>query len=407
MKNLRSLIIIGIICLLFGSNLQGQVRDAITLAADRLVNNQTVGGFWTDEENFTGSIVAGLVGAYEIMGKTAYKTAAESGGSYIMSAAGGNYYGDEAYALTRLSDIATDPDDNAWRTEVARFYKVIRMNEGGTAAYIDGFSAYKPCNAVFYMAHHVVAAYYVDATDKALWRWALIDYLSEVADDYPGENFGLYPVLSLGVATWALAKTGPLDPFIWVGSQPAKYPYWNGVTLADLPDLLLSHQVPEGDAYAGSFYWRFDHAKKDNPVSRGYTEDTVFPVLGLVAAAGREYTHEYDDAIIAARDAMPIAVDDDPSGKVYPHIWQITEDPSKHYYAGESLHALRAAIIKSDFDDDLDVDILDLYKFSLQWLNTGCAYPNWCGRADFNFSGNVNLFDYVEFSRHWHGFVGI
>ena len=37
-------------------------------------------GTWPSEEHFTGSIVAGLVNAYRVTDKTAYRTAAELGG---------------------------------------------------------------------------------------------------------------------------------------------------------------------------------------------------------------------------------------------------------------------------------------------------------------------------------------
>ncbi len=406
MKN-SSFFICVCILFMFGTSAQGQVRDTINSAADELVVQQTVAGGWTGEDDFMGSIVPGLVSAYEVKGKAEYKTAAELGGSYIISIAGGNYYGDEAYALTRLSDLAADPLDNAWRTTVANFYEAVRMNEGGTEAYIFGYYYHIDAStAVIYLAHHVLAAYYVDAVDKEIWRNSLIDYLSYVSDEYPGGRWGRYPVLSLGVATWALAKTGPLDPYIWVRPGPAGWPYWDGVTLADLPDLLLGHQVPQGQEYAGSFYWRFDHEPRDTFKSSGYTEDTAFSVLGLVAAAEREGTHEYDAAVLAAREVMPIAVED-PSAKVYTHIWlkSGTDIVSTHFYAGELLQALGAVSPPGDSDDDGDVDILDLYRFSLQWLNTGCTYSEWCGRADLNFSGTVDFVDYAKFAKNYQKFT--
>ena len=59
-------------------------------------------------------------------------------------------------------------------------------------------------------------------------------------------------------------------------------PYWNSKKLADIPDLLLSHQMAEGQLGAGSLYWRFQH---DDGGPNGHMENTIFPTLGLVVAS--------------------------------------------------------------------------------------------------------------------------
>jgi len=323
----------------------GSISQAITLAGDRLVTEQGGNGSWPGETGYTGSIVAGLANAYAT-GIASYKTAADTGGLYLLDSAAGNYYGDEAYALTRLSDISADADDNAWRTSVRDFYDVsVPSSPGGTPGYINQFTGTEPSTAVFYIANHVLAAYYVNANDKAIWRDGLIDFLAAVED-----NTASCPVMSFGMATWALAQTGPMD------STPvdiAATGYWHNVTLADLPGLLLGHQVASGDN-ADSFYWRFDHTNGGAGFEvSGYTEDTTFGTLGLIAADDANPSLNYDANILAAREVLAEGVDGD--GKVYEHIW--LGSSVYNTYAGELLQALEP--LPGDANLDGKVTIAD------------------------------------------------
>lgn len=380
------------------------VRDAISTAADRLVDEQSThgpaAGSWRNETAYTGSIAAGLVSAYVVTGNEAYRTAAELAGSYI-TATSDNYYGDGAYALTRLSAISVDPDDNPWRTAAADFYELIRNDAagGGTAGYIAWYASTNPSTAVFYLAHHLAAARYVNAVDLAIWREGLIDYLSKVADSTAD-----YPVLSLGIATWALAVSGPLDNTL-VRDGPAGEAYWNNVTLADLPGLLASHQVPEPESYAGSFYWRFDHDDGDPQnqyATCGYTEDTSFSVLGLVGAAQAGASPDGGAAVQAARQILPAGVTGD--GRVYEHIW--LGGYQHNFYAGELLQALGAVSPDGDSDDNGCVGYLELVTLVEHWLDYNCAYPQWCDGADSDHDTAVDLFEFNILATNWGKCVG-
>ncbi|NQT00576.1 MAG: hypothetical protein HQ580_00990 [Planctomycetes bacterium] len=295
-----------------------QSREAI---ADRLVAEQAPDGSWPEEADFTGSIVAGMVSAYEDVGKAEYKTAAELGGNFILKVAEGNFFGDEAYALARLTEITVD---TAYADAVRNFYDGL-----DAYAYIASFLETDRSNAVFYVAHHTVAAHMVGAMDAGIWRQALIQYLSQIDDDV-----AYYPVMSLGVATWALAQTGPLDetridPFGFVGEG-----YWKDVALSDLPDILASHLVLSGE-HAGTFYHRFDHAPAGEGFeASGYTEDTIFGVLGLLAAATAE--RDFYGEIVGAQVMLcwPIASD----GIVYERVQSSGE--TYYVYGGELLQAI-------------------------------------------------------------------
>ncbi len=298
-----------------------QAREAI---ADRLVAEQAADGSWPEEADFTGSIVAGMVSAYEVVGKAEYKAAAELGGIFILEYAEGNFYGDEAYALARLSEIT---EDTTYADAVRDFYDGLDVY-----AYIASFQETDRSNAVFYVAHHTVAAHMVGAMDAEIWREALIQYLSLIDDDV-----AYYPVMSLGVATWALAQTGPLDetrinPFGFVGED-----YWTDVTLSDLPDILVSHLILiPSQGHEGTFYHRFDHAPAGEDFeASGYTEDTIFGLLGLMATATAEkdFYVEILSAIIML--SRPVTSD----GIVYEHV--SSGGASYYTYGGEMLQAIR------------------------------------------------------------------
>jgi len=301
------------------------VGQAVEAIADWLVAEQLPDGTWPGEADFTGSIVAGLAVAYQVTGKAAYKTAAELGGSYIINSAGGNYFGDEAYALTRLSEITKDA---SYARAARQFYDTV-----DPYAYVRGFKATDRSNAVFYLAQHTVAAHKVGAADAGIWRDGLVQYLSRVDDD-----LAFYPVMSLGVATWALAQTGPMDdtridPFGLTGED-----YWTDVKLSDLVDILSSHQVSSGD-YADSFYHRFDHTPAGAGYEAGgYTEDTVFGVLGLIAANKADLSLDLWADIIAGRNALASRVGS--AGMLYEHMW--SGGALYYAYGGEALQAFAA-----------------------------------------------------------------
>jgi len=296
----------------------GSWDGAVVQVADHLVAVQHSDGTWFREKDFTGSIVAGLVQAYEATGNDAYLTAAKSGASYILSSAGGNFFGDEAHALIRPTETTGDP---AYSDAVRDFYDGL-----DTAQYVIGFDETDRSNAVFYIAHHAVAANMVGAKDAKIWHQSLIQSLAWIDDDV-----AYYPVMSLGVATWALAQIGPMDD-TKVDPDGIGEDYWVDVKLSDLPDILATHQVSSGDR-AGSFYYRLGHSRGPAPETSGYTEDTIYGLLGLIAADDAGW--DFDQEIQNARGALSQAVSD--NNVVQCHIWSWS--PLHYTYGGEMLQA--------------------------------------------------------------------
>lgn len=321
-------------------------ENVFRLVADRLKLSQSNVGAWPDEGDFAGPPTAGMVAAYEWLGDVSYYSCAWRGGYYIVQVTDfqGNVFGDEAYAFTRLSDVFTTGlppistewgSVNLWYQVLREFYNSVRHRdyEARTVVYLQYFDDDEPSSAVFYLAHHVVSAYYVNDIDKDLWREALIRHLARVDDKAD------YPVLALAAATWALAEIGALDANTPVGDGTA--PQWSGVMLADLPALLMSHQVPEGEPFAGSFYGRFDHASDgpDAPTA-GYAEDTIFGMLGLAAVASDlekgSVKDDFSRAIAAAQQVLLQGVG--ANGEVYEHVSR--QGGTYHALEGELLQAL-------------------------------------------------------------------
>ena len=363
------------------------VEQAITVSADYLVSEQLTDGSWLGESDYTGPIVSGLVRSYKITKTDSYLTAAELAGDFIIAYSGGNFLGDEAYALTQLSEVSADPD--YWLDNVKAYYQAVKNTPNGTLDYISywfGFS--DPSTDVFYLAHHVLAAFYVEADDKEIWRDVLIQRLGAVED-----GLSAFPVQSLSVAVWALSRTGPMDDTL-INPSASSGSYWYQVALEDLPDMLAGHQVPEGETNQGSFYWRFDHTYGGSPQPAGYTEDTVFGILGLIAATRSIPAANYESAIRNGQDVLIYGVASD--GRILEHIWNGGEF---HYvYVGETLQTLP---LISDLDRDDDVDIEDLADFCAHWLDGDCGIYNWCGGADIDHNGSVDFVDFATLSNWW------
>jgi hypothetical protein len=224
---------------------------------------------------------------------------------------------------------------------------------GSTAGYISQFAQIDPSTAVFYLAYHAIAAHRVDCADRAIWRQGLIEHLALVDD-----TSAACPVLALGIATWALAQTGPLDDTLVIGSQEGSA-YWQGRTLRDLPGLLVGHQVgPEG-TLPGSFYWRFDHG--DAGVAgfeSGYTEDLVFGVLGLLAAKKACVDSDCDvNAAIDAGQATLVQAMETPV-TAQEHLWLPSADSL--ICSGEVLTCLSSLVSTEETDLDGQVDVVDV-----------------------------------------------
>jgi hypothetical protein len=295
------------------------VMDAI---AARLEQNQVKEGFtsgeWDDKWGFNGSIVAGMVDAYECTEKELYRASAVLGGEFILRDVPCDaFLGDEIYAFCKLGGLEGTADGVQWQDVVNGFFDAAGSTPEAVRGYTDLY-------------------YGVDSSNTpgaAHWRQALIDHLGRVGDDVAE-----FPVMALGVATWALIETGVLDDTP-VGPFDGD-PYWEGVRLSDLPGLLAGHQVPEGEPFSGSFYWRFDHTSGPLPgPAAGYTEDAIYGTLGLVAFASLKENADREDlkqAILAARDALLAGVDAD--GTVYERL---SHEGKKYYaYAGEMLQTL-------------------------------------------------------------------
>jgi len=314
------------------------------------------------------------------------------GGRYIVDSAAGNYYGDEACALVCLGRMSDDPEQTSWWMAAKDFYgNVKHLASGSTVGYVSQFHQAELSASVCLIAHHTVAACAVGAEDKDLWREGLTYFLTLVDDD-----FAVFPVMALGAATWALATTGDLDDTL-IDPRGEGAAYWQGRTFAELPCLLLQHQVCEGDQ-AGSFYWRFDHKGAGVGQSvAGYTEDTALAVLGLSAASDAQEDPAIDAGLTLARVALLAGCGDD--GIVHRHLWSGGEQ--WFVYGASSLRALAGSVNWADLNLDGHVAGQDLAVLAGRW-GEGDSLGYWRhDRADIDRNGIVDMIDLEVFAEEW------
>ncbi len=70
------------------------------------------------------------------------------------------------------------------------------------------------------------------------------------------------------------------------------------------------------------------------------------------------------------------------------------------YY--QSLTTSTDSFVKIDLDGDCDFDFVDFSVFAQHWLTEEpCIEPGWCSGADRTEDGFVDIFDLMEFSKHW------
>ena len=64
-------------------------------------------------------------------------------------------------------------------------------------------------------------------------------------------------------------------------------------------------------------------------------------------------------------------------------------------------NATTSTLLAINEQPPLAVDFEDLAAFSSQWLNTNCQPPTWCGGADLDKSGTVDIIDLLIFVENW------
>jgi len=296
------------------------LEDALRAVADNLASNQvaSVAPFstgWSGMENYNGAITLGMVSAYNIFGAGSYGHSAKQGAGWLYhDSITRTPLGDSVLAWNALGVSEYEYGIGVWSDVAASFFDNVQMYTPSEAAgYVASFGG-DAGSAVYYLANLTLAAYGVDAPEKAVWRQGLVQALNEVNDDS-----ALCPIQAIGLATWALATTGPLDSTLINGDPNA--PIWGGVALSDLPDVLVSHQVSEGGYDAGSFFGRIDHtAGESDVVAEGYTSDAIFAALGLFAAADSDpnIVPALQGPIVNAIKAVIGALGND--GMVYEHL---------------------------------------------------------------------------------------
>ncbi len=128
------------------------------------------------------------------------------------------------------------------------------------------------------------------------------------------------------------------------------------------------------------------------------------------------YIESSVDYFIAGRDTLgdygsPSGTIDAFAGEAIYVFLGIAGGGYADHYIGDSLGYgivavnadLKAIPHVADLNSDGWIDFGDFALFSLHWNQKGCEDPNtnWCQRADFDFSGNVDANDLHIFTQYW------
>ncbi len=65
------------------------------------------------------------------------------------------------------------------------------------------------------------------------------------------------------------------------------------------------------------------------------------------------------------------------------------------------IHILRPLRLAADLYTDGIVDINDLSKFALRWLDISCSVQDWCNGGDLDRNTKVDFADYASFASQW------
>ena len=401
MRRTWIVILAGVFSLVFAAD-RGRCADlslteAITVVAEKLVADQNstpddwFQGTWPGESQVTGSILTGLVGAYDTTCDGDYVTSMQYSGLFIQDTVAlyydGLFLGEEAVALARLSEILQNSD---WRAPVEYFYNdtVKHGWPDGTLAYAWTTEDVDLSMVMIANAHHTIASYMVGAEDAGIWRNVLIEQLARISD-----SSHALPGLALYTATWALVITGPMDDTL-VDATGDGGPFFSGVRLSDLPLLVADHQVPVGDPNAGSFYWRLDKTDGGEPyASAGYLYEMAFATHALIVS--RDYLGlDFDEPIRRASEALLRMIE--PNGNVRTHL--VATSATDSASAGDLLSALSEVITAGDLSLNGRVDGEDFAIFVDSWLETGCTGCSWCSGADIDRNGVVDFSDLEIFA---------
>jgi len=119
----------------------------------------------------------------------------------------------------------------------------------------------------------------------------------------------------------------------------------------------------------------------------------------FVDADGADDTVGTEDDDLHLRSYSPCIDKGDPAGDYSGQVDMDGEPRVRYDYV--DMGADEVYPIAGDFEPDEDIDLVDLGAFFNQWLNISCVGGDWCGGADFDKNGAVNLMDFSFLANHW------
>jgi len=215
----------------------------------------------------------------------------------------------------------------------------------------------------------------VGANDIALWNGASFSALGSGIT-----SGGTYP----GVLTMSVFDDG---------NSPGLYAAWNFTAAAGG----TAHYIAKWSAPAWAYI-------SQQPASQNaHVGDSV--TLSVSASAGAPFSYRW------YRDDSPLSGGDNISGTA---TSTLTINPAAVADSGDydvtvttrcgsvtSDVAIVTVRLAGDVNNDGHVDSEDEDQFSMNWLGSDCEAPDWCGGADMDGNGQVDILDFAYIAEHW------
>ncbi|MHC4742211.1 MAG: DUF2961 domain-containing protein [Planctomycetota bacterium] len=140
------------------------------------------------------------------------------------------------------------------------------------------------------------------------------------------------------------------------------------------------------DAYNGGYYYNWTAAQSDEPEGER-------PRSATRALHGILYVHREPGVQYARADQYRWRIAD-----CVPFSKSIEVNVENRYAVTGARWTSVAfwyqyPCCRGDFNSDCDVDFRDFAGFASYWSDTDCSVPDWCGGADFDTSGRVDIND--------------
>jgi F5/8 type C domain-containing protein len=220
--------------------------------------------------------------------------------------------------------------------------------------------------------------------------------------DYSNDDFSLRNTLLLQIPQtgWSLLwvdseEMGDVDRPATNSFDGDPDTFWHTEWSLTDPDPCHPHEI---QIDLGGFYdiCRFCYLPRQGEYPNGMIKDYEFYVSGDGSDGGSAVASG-----VFVNDKTEKTVSFDNTLGQYVRLIATSEVNDGPWTSMAELNVL-AVQLDTDINNDGKVNIEDFAVLSVWWDNDGgCVWPGWCGGADFNMSGTIDMLDLTYFAENW------